>query len=437
MDKIVNLAKSRGFIFPSSEIYGGFQGVYDYGPLGVELLKNIKNSWWRAMVQMQEDIVGLDSQIFMDPKVWVSSGHVSGFSDPFIEKDGEKKRADHLLEEIGVYADPGATEEEFIKLWDENKDKLDVKGWSEPKYKNLLVESNLGDEKVYLRGETCQGIYVNFKNVLNSTHMKLPFGIAQIGKAFRNEISPRQFIFRTREFEQMEMQFFTYEEKTKEAFDRFLKLRLDHLVSIGLDKDKLRVSEHDKLIFYAKRASDIEYNYSFGWKELEGVHDRGNYDLTQHSEGSGEKLTYYDQDKDEHILPSIVETSIGCGRLFLALMSEAYDEEKLEDGTDRVVLRFKKEMAPIKVSILPLQKKAELTSKAKEIFNQLNQEQVAMYDDTGSIGKRYRRQDEIGTPYCITVDFETLEDGSVTIRDRDTMKQDRVKIENIKEYINS
>ena len=446
IDSIVALAKRRGFVFPSSEIYGGFTGVYDYGPLGVELSKNIKDYWWNNIVRAHSEIVGLDSGIIMNPEVWRASGHTEGFSDPMTvcSKTGKSFRADHLLEEIGIDADENMDIEDFIKVFEKNRDKLKPEGCnpkdlSTPSSQSLLVDTNMGttDEqgRPYLRGETCQGIYVNFKQVVDSTHMKLPFGIAQIGKAFRNEISPRQFLFRTREFEQMEMQYFIYPKDAKKFFDEWKDLRLKFLIDIGISKENLRVTPHDRLVFYAKEASDIEYNYSFGWKELEGIHNRGDYDLTQHTKCSGEKLTYFDQETETHITPHIIETSIGVGRLFLALLQEAYTEETLPDGTERTVLKFNFKVAPMKFAVLPLMRKGELPDIAKKLYNDLSKKITGYYDETGSIGKRYRRADEIGTPFAITIDFETEKDASVTIRNRDTMEQSRVVIEDVLPYI--
>ena len=442
LEKLVAFAKKRGFIFPSSEVYGGFAGVYDYGPLGVELVNNLKNNWWHTMVRTRPDIVGIDAGIVMARKVWEASGHTEGFNDPVVvcKKTGKRFRADHLLEEVGVSADERMPLDEFCSLFEKHKESLrpdgcDPKDLGTPQFQNLLVETNLGTvdggETSYLRGETCQGIYVNFKQVLDTTHMKLPFGIAQIGKAFRNEISPRQFLFRTREFEQMEMQYFTDGEESKRFFDEFLQLRLQSLINLGIKKENLRITPHERLVFYAKAASDIEYNYPFGWKELEGIHDRGDYDLTQHSKHSGEKLTYFDQERNKHITPCVVETSIGVGRLFMAVLSEAYEEEELEDGTTRTVLRLKPSIAPMSAAILPLMRKDGLPEKANEIYAQLANHYAVYCDGTGAIGRRYRRADEIGVPFAITIDYETLKDQTVTVRERDSMKQDRVKISDL------
>ncbi len=448
-DKVVNLTKRRGFIYPSSEIYGGFGGVYDYGPMGVLLANNIKSQWWKSMVQKRPDIVGLDSGIFMSPKIWVASGHVSGFSDPLMEnkKTHERVRADHILEDIGVMADEKMSIEEINGLLQSNKDALKKNGfnvddYTEAKRFNLLVESNLGDftgtgeNKSYLRGETCQGIYVNYKNVVDTTNVKIPFGIAQIGKAFRNEINARQFVFRTREFEQMEMQYFVNPENEMEEYDSLKDYRWQSLLNLGLKEENLRWHKHENLVFYAKEAYDIEFKFPFGFKELEGIHARGNYDLTQHQAHSGQKLEYFDEAKKEHFVPHIIESSVGVGRLVLAILTQSYDEEDV-NGEMRVVMRIPKNIAPIQVAILPLSKKEELSIPASQLFEELSSEFMCQYDETQSIGKRYRRQDEIGTPYCITYDFDTLNDNSVTVRDRDTMEQERVPISELVVYLKS
>lgn len=458
MDKIISLCKRRGFVFPSSEIYGGFAAVYDYGSYGVELVNNIKAAWWKAMVQENENIVGLDSAIFMHPKVWEASGHVAGFSDPLIEckKCHARLRVDHVLEEAGVFADEKMSEEEINKLLKDNKDKVECakcksKDFTEAKKFNLLVQSNLGNftgdwtkQPTYLRGETCQGIYVNFKNVLDSSRVRVPFGIAQIGKAFRNEITARQFIFRKREFEQMEMQMFVHPDKAMEVYENWRKRRWQYYLDLGIKEENLKWHQHENLVFYAKAAWDIEYNFPFGFKELEGIHARGNYDLTQHSKFSGKDLSYQDPKTNEKYIPHIVETSVGADRTFLAVLTEAYTEERVEGGKGdekdgeekRVVLKFPKKLAPIKAAIFPLLKnKPELVEKAKEVYNSLKSEFMCEFDDNGNIGKRYRRQDEIGTPYCITIDFDSLENADATVRDRDTMKQERIKIEELKSYL--
>jgi len=438
MQKIIGWAKRRGFIFPSSEIYDGFSAIYDYGPYGAELANNIKRAWWKNMVQVREDIVGLDSSIFMHPKTWEASGHVSGFSDPLTEckKCNSRLRVDHLLEEIGVLADEKMTEKEIQKLFKENKKRIKCPScgsndFTEPKKFNLLVKSNLGNftekwqkDPSYLRGETCQGIYLNFKNVVDSMRVKIPFGIAQIGKAFRNEITARQFIFRTREFEQMEMQYFTRPEQELEEYEKLREYRWKFYLDLGIKKENIKWHKHENLVFYAKEAYDIEYDFPFGFKELEGVHARGNYDLTQHSKFSKKDLSYQDPVSQEKYIPHIIESSVGVGRTMLALICEAFTEEK-----ERTVLKFPKHIAPVKVAVFPLLKnKPELVEKAKKVFNSLTPYFMCEFDDNGNIGKRYRRQDELGTPFCVTVDFDSLEQNDVTLRDRDTMEQERITI---------
>jgi glycyl-tRNA synthetase len=448
MEKIVSLCKRRGFVYPSSEIYGGFAAVYDLGPYGTELANNIKQEWWKYMVQMREDIVGLDSAIFMHPKIWEASGHVGGFSDPLAEckKCHSRLRVDHLLEEIGVKADEKMGLEELNQIFEKNKDKIKCptcgsQEFTEIKKFNLLVKSNLGNftedwnkEPVYLRGETCQGIYVNYENVLNSSRVKIPFGIAQVGKAFRNEITARQFIFRTREFEQMEMQYFLRPENEMSEYEKLREYRWNFYLNLGIKEENLKWHKHENLVFYAKEAYDIEYKFPFGFSELEGVHARGDYDLTQHSKFSGKDLAYQDPITNEKYIPHIIESSVGVTRTFLALMTEAYTEEKVGDEM-RTVLKFDKKIAPIKIAVFPLLKnKPDLVSRAREVYDSLKSQFMCEFDDNGNIGKRYRRQDEIGTPYCITVDFDSLEKGDVTVRNRDTMAQERVKIEDLKNY---
>ncbi|MFH0968958.1 MAG: glycine--tRNA ligase [Patescibacteria group bacterium] len=448
MEKIVSLCKRRGFVYPSSEIYGGFSAIYDFGPYGTELESNIKKEWWKAMVQMREDIVGLDSAIFMHPKIWEASGHVAGFSDPLAEckKCHSRIRVDHLLESIGVKADEKISEEEINKLFSENKDKIKCpdcgkSDFTDIKKFNLLVKSNLGNftedwnkEPVYLRGETCQGIYVNFKNVLDSTRVKIPFGIAQIGKAFRNEITARQFIFRTREFEQMEMQYFTSPDEEMKEYEKLREYRWKFYLNLGIKEENLKWRKHENLVFYAKEAYDIEYNYPFGFSELEGVHARGDYDLSQHDGYSGQDLSYIDPKTNKEYTPHIIESSGGVARTFLAVLCDAYVEEKAKDEI-RVVLKLDKKLAPIKIAVFPLlRNKPELVKKAREVYDSLKSQYMCEFDNSGNIGKRYRRQDEIGTPYCITIDFDSLEKGDVTVRDRDTMEQERIGVDKLSEY---
>ena len=451
MEKIVSFAKRKGFVYPSSEIYGGFSSCYDYGPYGTELQNIVKKMWWNYMVQFREDIIGLDSAIFMHPKIWEASGHVSGFADPLTECKSchTRSRVDHLLEDIGIIADEKMSEKEINEIFLKNIKKIKCPNcgksdFTEVKKFNLLVKSNLGNftddwqkDPVYLRGETCQGIYVNYKNVLDSTRSKIPFGIAQIGKAFRNEITARQFIFRTREFEQMEMQYFVRPESEMQEYDKLKEYRWKFFTEyLGIKEKNLKWHKHENLVFYAKEAYDIEYNFPFGFKELEGVHARGDYDLTQHSKFSKVDLSYTDLESKEKYMPHIIESSVGVGRIMLALMTEAYTEEKLEGGEERVVMKFPAKLAPIKVAVFPLLKnKPELVKKAKEVFENLKYKFMCEFDDNGNIGKRYRRQDEIGTPFCVTIDFDTLDNGEVTVRDRDTMKQERIKIDGLTNYL--
>lgn len=452
LEKLISLCKRRGFVFPSSEIYGGFAAVYDYGPYGTELIKNVKEAWWKVAVQERENVVGLDSAIFMHPKIWEASGHVGGFADPLVECKSchTRSRADHLLASIKVVADEKMTEAEIDKLFGDHKKEITCPNcgkrgdFTDVKRFNLLVKSNLGNfttdltkEPVYLRGETCQGIYVNFKNVLDSARVKIPFGIAQIGKAFRNEITARQFIFRTREFEQMELQFFTTPATEMEEYERLRQWRWQYYQNLGLKVENLQWHKHENLVFYAKEAYDIFYKFPWGFDELEGVHARGDYDLTQQSKFSGVDLTYTDPTTNEKYMPHIVESSVGVGRTFLAVLTEAYTEEQVGDET-RVVLKFSPKLAPIKVAVFPLAKnKPELVEKARGIFSGLKSQFMCEFDDNGNVGKRYRRQDEIGTPWCVTVDYTSLEDNTVTVRDRDTMKQVRVKIEELVAYFDN
>ncbi len=431
LQTMVSLCKRRGFVFQSSEIYGGLNSCWDYGPLGSNLKYNVKRAWWKAMTR-QDDIVGLDAAILMAPMVWKASGHVDGFSDPLIDckKCGTRFRADNTESYLTKKECPSCSSKEL----------------TEPRQFNLMFKTFMGPMEdatstVYLRPETAQGIFVNFENVATSTRKKIPFGIAQIGKSFRNEITPGNFIFRTREFEQMEMQYFVKPGTDVELFERWKKLRWDFYLNIGLNPAKLRFHPHGptELAHYAKAAFDVQYQFPFGWQELEGIHNRGDFDLTQHQKFSGKKLEYFEEASKEHFVPYVIETAVGCDRLVLTVLCDAYREEvnKDEAGKEdiRVVLGFHADLAPTKVAVLPLSKKPELTVPAMEIRNELSEFWDTQYDDTASIGKRYRRQDEIGTPYCVTYDFETLNDQKVTVRHRDTMAQDRVALDQLETYI--
>lgn len=441
MEDIVSLCKRRGFIFPGSDIYGGMAGLYDFGPYGVELLNNLKQNWWKHNIQQRPDYVGLDSAMFKNPEVWRASGHVDSFSDPMAEcrECHTRIRVDKELEKLGVFADEKMSEEEIGQLFDEHKDRIKCphcgkQNWTAPKKFNLLVKSNLGDfteqntEPTYLPGEACQGIYLNFKNVVDTCRVKIPFGIGQIGKAFRNEISPRNFLFRTREFEQADTQYFVRPHENKEPYERIKQEQWDWLLSLGIKEENLKWHQHENLVFYAKDAWDIEYNYpGNGFDELMGIHDRSDYDLSQHMKFSGTDLEYRDPVTGEKYIPWILETSMGLGRLFLAVLCDAYEQNE-----DRTVLHLSPELAPVKYAVFPLLKnKPELVARAKEVFQMLSRRYNCEFDDNGNIGKRYRRQDEIGTPKCVTIDFDTLEDGTVTVRDRDTTEQTRVKIEEL------
>lgn len=446
MDKIVSLCKRRGFVYPGSEIYGGFAGTYDWGPFGVALRQNVVDVWTHAM--QQHEMALLDSSIFTAGKVWEASGHVSGFSDPMVVCNAchTKLRADHLLDSIGVVADEKMSEGEINAIFDTHRAKLHCpvcgkKDFSAVSAQSLLATSTLGmfeegDAQVYLRGETAQGIFINYKNVLDSGMYSIPFGIAQVGKAFRNEISPRQFLFRKREFEQMEMQYFVRPHDAPVAYEEWKRERMAYYDRLGIRKEKLRWKQHENLVFYAKDAWDIQYEYPFGWNELEGVHYRGDYDLSQHQKFSGVNLSSYDEETKKHYIPHVIETSVGVDRTVLMLLAEAYTEDEM-NGEKRVVLRFTPRMAPIKAAVFPLlRNKPELVLKAREIYTALKKEiPQIMWDDNGNIGKRYRRQDEIGTPSCITIDFETLENNTVTLRSRDTGKQERISVADIQKAI--
>jgi glycyl-tRNA synthetase len=491
---VIGHAKEYGFVFPSSEIYDGLSATYDYGQLGSELKNNIKNYWWKAMVHMHENIVGIDAAIFMSPTTWKASGHVDAFNDPLIDNKDSKKRyrADVLIEEHiekirqkndkevekarGKFGEafneeqfrstnPNVTRRaaEIKTIEDKMRDclensKLDelkmliddlgivcpvsgTKNWTDVRQFNLMFATELGSvsgesSKIYLRPETAQGIFVNFLNVQKSGRMKIPFGIAQIGKAFRNEIVARQFIFRMREFEQMEMQFFVKPGEEMKWYEYWKEFRMKWHLAVGFGKENYRFHDHIKLAHYANAACDIEHQFPFGFKELEGIHSRTDFDLKQHEEYSGKKLRYFDPETNESYIPYVVETSIGLDRMFLAILTQAYKNEKLEDGTERVVLSIPPALAPYKVAVLPLLKNNdELTAKAREIMNSLKIDFNCQYDEKDAIGKRYRRQDAIGTPFCVTVDHDSLTDNRVTIRDRDTMKQDRVAISDLHRII--
>ena len=443
LEKIVALAKRRGFVFPGSEIYGGFAGTYDYGPLGVAMHRNVVDIWMGAMRQ-HDNIAFLDSSIFTAPRVWEASGHVSGFSDPLVICNAchTKHRADQLLEAIGVQADEKMSDSEINKLFDANRKRLvcpvcGKKDFGQVSAKSLLATSTLGafeqeDQLVYLRGETAQGIFINYKNVLETGFYSVPFGIAQVGKVFRNEISPRQFLFRQREFEQMEMQYFVHPKDAPAAYETWKEERMKYYDILGVKEEKLRWKQHEHLVFYAKDAWDIEYEYPFGWGELEGVHYRGDYDLTQHQKFSGVDMSFYDEQTKERYIPHVVETSVGVDRTILMLLADAYDEDEM-NGEKRVVLRFAPRIAPIKVAIFPLvSNKENIVAKAREVYKNLKHFMLhvssftIVWNDNGNIGKRYRRQDEIGTPWCVTIDYQTLEDNTVTVRERDSGKQERI-----------
>ena len=490
--KIVAHAKEYGFIFPSSEIYDGLSAVYDYGQLGVELKNNIKQYWWKSMVQLHENIVGIDSAIFMHPTIWKASGHVDAFNDPLIDNKDSKKRyrADVLIEDyiqkiedkIGkevekaskrfenfdesMYRQTNARVLEYQAKIDEVRSRFvqamndnnlpaiktliedlgivcpvsGTRNWTDVRQFNLMFSTQMGStaegtDTIYLRPETAQGIFVNFLNVQKSGRMKIPFGIAQIGKAFRNEIIARQFIVRMREFEQMEMQFFVRPGEELKWFEYWKAERMKWHQSLGISAQKYRYHDHEKLAHYANAATDIEYDFPFGFKELEGIHSRTDFDLTAHQNYSGRKMQYYDPEQGESYVPYVVETSVGLDRTLLAIISDAYQEEKLEDGSIRVVMNLPAFLAPYKVAVLPLVKKDGMPEKARQILSDLQEEYNCQYDEKDAIGRRYRRQDAIGTPYCITVDNQTMEDNTVTIRIRTTMQQERISLDNVSKRI--
>ncbi len=491
--KIIAHAKEYGFIFQSSEIYDGLSAVYDYGQNGSALKNNIKDYWWKSMVQYHENIVGIDSAIFMHPTVWKASGHVDAFNDPLIDNKDSKKRyrADVLIEDHMAKLEDkinkevekaakrfGETFDEkmfretnprvlanqekidnirtrFVKALD-NNDLKDVKAlieeqgiacpvsgsknWTDVRQFNLMFSTQMGSlsedaNLIYLRPETAQGIFVNYLNVQKTGRMKIPFGIAQIGKAFRNEIVARQFIFRMREFEQMEMQYFVRPGEEKQWYEYWKEERIKWHKSLGIPDELFRFHDHDKLAHYANAAADIEFEFSFGFKELEGIHSRTDFDLGAHQKFSGKKLQYFDPETNESYVPYVVETSIGLDRMFLAILSHAYKEETLEDGSQRVVLNFPAMLAPVKAAILPLMKKDGLPEKARELMDKLKYDFMCRYEEKDAIGRRYRRQDAIGTPYCITIDHQTLEDNTVTIRERDTMQQERLHMDEVKQVV--
>jgi glycyl-tRNA synthetase len=477
LQAIISHAKEYGFVFPSSEIYDGLSAVYDYGPYGAQLKKNIRDDWWKSMTQMNENIVGIDAAIFMHPTTWKASGHVDSFSDPLIDNKDSKKRyrvdhlieahADKLIEEAAKAADGGTAlrdlaaqlladmeallaKDDFAGLGtliQTNKIQCSVSGtsnWTEIRQFNLMFSTELGSvaedaNTIYLRPETAQGIFVNFLNVQKTARMKIPFGIAQTGKAFRNEIVARQFIFRMREFEQMEMQFFVKPGTQKEWYEHWKNERMNWHLSLGIPAKKYRFHDHIKLAHYADAALDIEYEFPFGFKEVEGIHSRTDYDLTRHQEFSKKKLQYFDTEINQHYVPYVIETSIGLDRMFLLLLSNAYEEETIqkEDGTtdSRVVLHLPAKLAPLKLAVLPLTKKDGLPELAKALMDECKPSFHCFYEEKDAIGKRYRRQDAIGTPFCVTIDHQTKEDNTVTIRYRDSMQQERIPMSEVKDLI--
>lgn len=447
MDALVALCKGRGFVYAGSEIYGGLANTWDYGPLGVELKNNIKDAWRKKFVQENKLNVGLDSAILMNPQTWIASGHLGGFSDPLMDcrECKTRHRADNLIEDFDGTNVAGWSNEEMMKYIDDKNivcPNCGKHNFTDIRQFNLMFKTFQGvtedtKNELYLRPETAQGIFVNFANIQRTTRKKVPFGVAQIGKSFRNEITPGNFIFRVREFEQMELEFFCKPGTDLEWFEYWRGFCRDWLYSLGINKDNLRLRDHDKeeLSFYSKATTDFEYLFPFGWGELWGIADRTDYDLTQHINTSGKSLDYFDPETNERYIPYVIEPSLGVERLFLAIMTEAYDEEVVdaEKNDKRVVLRLHPALAPFKAAVLPLSKK--LNEQATEVFDNLSKKFMVDFDDAGSIGKRYRRQDEIGTPFCITYDFESVEDGCVTVRDRDTMEQVRLPIAEIEKYI--
>lgn len=465
LDQIISLAKRRGFVFQSSEIYGGLNGCWDYGPLGVELLKNVKDSWWKSMT-FRDDIEGIDASILMHPRTWEASGHIQQFSDPMIDNKTSKARfrADNLIEDhIQKLRGKNKTHEadEIERRLSTAREPADffsiimdagipdpvsgTKDWTEVRYFNLMFKTFIGPVEdtgavVYLRPETAQGIFVNFKNVLDSSRQKVPFGIAQIGKAFRNEINTKNFLFRTREFEQMEMQYFVEPGNEQEQFEYWREQRWNWFLKLGMNEDVLRLKPHDKLAHYASAAVDIEFNFPFGWGEIEGIHSRTDFDLKQHQEYSGKKMEYVDTVTGNRFVPYVIETSVGASRSFMAFLCNAYKEETVESESGasetRTVLAFHPHLAPIKAAIFPLVNKDGMPEVAEQLYSDIRTSFKVQYDDKGAVGRRYRRQDEIGTPFCITIDGQSTQDQTVTIRKRDSMQQERIAISNVKSYLN-
>jgi glycyl-tRNA synthetase len=446
IDQIISLSKRKGFVFPGSEIYGGFGNSYTYGPYGVELKNNIKQLWWKTFVQQRADMTGIDGDIILHPKTWEASGHIGGFNDQLVDcKDCKARlRADHLVEDALKMDCEGLPDEEITKIIQENNlkcSKCGGKNLTEVRKFNLMFSTEMAktgeNSTAYLRPETAQAIFLEFKNVVDSTRHQIPFGIGQIGKAFRNEITPGNFIFRRLEFEQMEIEYFIREEEWEKHFEKWQKAMENWCNLIGLNAEKCHNLEHasEKLSHYSKRTVDIEYDFPFGRKELYGLAYRTDFDLGQHQKFSGKKLTYRDPQTNEEFLPHVIEPTFGLDRTILAVLCEAYCEEELENGETRTVLKFKPQLAPVKIAILPLTKKDGLPEFSREILEKLQKFGNCEYDEKGSIGKRYRRQDEIGTPFCITIDYDSLEDGTVTLRDRDTMKQERLSIEDLQKKL--
>ena len=446
MEKLIGFCKEKGFIFPGSEIYGGMANTWDYGPLGVELKNNLKKEWWKKFVQQSENSHGVDAAILMNPTVWEASGHVSSFSDPLMDcKECKARfRADNLIKDFtkGEVSGDSLSSKDMEEFISKNKipcPNCKKHNWTSIRQFNLMYETYRGvikdaQNKIYLRPETAQGEYVNFLNVQRSLRLKVPFGIAQIGKAFRNEITPGNFTFRTIEFEQMEHQWFCHEGEDIKFYEQYKQKAMEFYEQIGIKKENLMFHDHEKLAFYAKAACDVYYRFPFGFDEINGIHNRTNYDLTRHEQFSGKSQQYLDPITNEKFIPYVIEASFGADRIALALLVEAYDVEKLEDGTEREIMHFAKNIAPFKVAVLPLIKKNH-AEKAHEIFSQISKHFRTFYDETGSIGKRYRRQDSIGTPFAVTIDEDTLQNGTVTVRERDSMKQETIKLDELITYL--